>query len=92
MTTNKVLLQPSDRSLLSWMMIKWVIKTMKLKYLEKGKVEHPIQLFSPVPEQPKREGSQLKQAKTINMRRSLLSQLHPCSLFLRRRLGVRAVV
>jgi hypothetical protein len=53
-------------------------KTMKLKYLEKGKVEHLIQLFSPVPEQPKREGSQRKQAKTINTCRSLLSQLHPC--------------
>jgi hypothetical protein len=49
----------------------------KDEYLEKGKVKHLIRLFSPVLEQPKREGSQLKQAQIINTRRSLLSQLGP---------------
>ena len=46
--------------------------------LGEGESRASHSVVHPVPEQPKREGSQLKQAKTINTRRSLLSQLHPC--------------
>jgi hypothetical protein len=43
-------------------------KDDEVEVFGEGEVEHLIQLFIPLLEQPKREGSQLKQAKTINMR------------------------
>jgi hypothetical protein len=53
-------------------------KDDEVEVLGEGESRASHSVVHPVPEQPKREGSQLKQAKTINTRRSLLSQLHPC--------------